>query len=843
MRVLLVDGREIQALLGRYDRAIDGLETDAIARIQSAFDSAFRGLEQELRTAYPELQAVGSLVVAQRKVLILDRLGSFLNLVNPSQAENYQRLLEELLQLSSATGGDLAGQLIQAYESTELQTFSGIPVEAIANQAAEGMRRLSRYSEDFRDRASIIIGMGLTQGWGAGRVATALRNELGLAKGKAETLARTEVLSALNQSAIARYQQNGIEYVQWAASPSEVCPFCVARNQQVFKASEIVFPPHPRCRCFLVCWSPFWQAKGLTDDQFAEEYRQQGIAELAAQGQRPNSGLAPFEKSAGLERPPQAAWTPGDAPLTPAPAPEPEPEPQPRRRAPKKPREFPLKRGLKKLEVVRSLGGSTGAELVRDPETEKLFVRKRGSSSEHLREEFAADQAYRAMGVNVPNAKLYETDDGPVKLAEFIQGRPLSDLNSRERQQAYEQLKQNYAADALLGNWDVVGLSQDNILVDAEGTAWRIDNGGSLRFRAQGGLKRGDQWNDYPTELWSLRDEGVNEQTTRVFGDLGHFEIVEQIEQLSRRRKSLLKAAPEDVRPTLKRRLDEMQRLARVSRTLEADQWKAEYISRFTKHSLGIRNAGMVDKLPERLDLAANNQLYDENNKLFDGLRDPDGVFGDIIRYINNSGGNYEIIDNWADAQAEDSWSDLPRAMKWEIAQSRNLPTDTYYWSEGEDDARSLHERFNKSYGEQAFQESLAAFHAWNYEQLQKMDMPNNDRKAGTFQVIRTESKKVVREINGFNPGQKKLTMQRGAAESTSMFSRVTVYGSEITVQEVPHHRVLGMYMQSRNTDTVGRGLFAGDSENELVALLEGIKFDYLKPEQWRDAEPNYKPG
>jgi hypothetical protein len=93
--------------------------------------------------------------------------------------------------------------------------------------------------------------------------------------------------------------------------------------------------------------------------------------------------------------------------------------------------EFP--KSLDKLETVRSLRGSTGAILVRDPATDRLFVLKRGNSADHLREEFAADMAYQALGVPVPKVKLYETPDGPVKLAEFIEdARPLSALRGAE---------------------------------------------------------------------------------------------------------------------------------------------------------------------------------------------------------------------------------------------------------------------------------------------------------------------------------------------------------------------------------------------------------------------------
>jgi hypothetical protein len=74
-----------------------------------------------------------------------------------------------------------------------------------------------------------------------------------------------------------------------------------------------------------------------------------------------------------------------------------------------------------------------------------------------------------------------------------------------------------FAMDAWLANWDVVGLSYDNLLVKA-GRAIRVDTGGALRYRAQGGLK-GDAFGKTVPELDSLRD-GTAAQTSAVFGNL-----------------------------------------------------------------------------------------------------------------------------------------------------------------------------------------------------------------------------------------------------------------------------------------------------------------------------------
>ncbi|MEO1399689.1 MAG: minor capsid protein [Cyanobacteria bacterium J06635_1] len=302
-------------LIDRYDRAVGELEADAIARVNDALDAAYRDLERELRATYPRLQSQGGLVAAQRRLLILDELGPLLQLVRPEQAQAYERMYQELIQLSSATGGEFAGQLIQAIDSEyPLRQFASVPIEAVALQAQDGVERLRRHSEDFRTRASAAVEQGLIQGWGAGRVSEILRRELGTTKGKAESIARTEVNSALNDAAQQRYKDNGVEYFQLVVTPSEgLCPYCAARNGNVYKAGEMRVPLHVRCRCVILPWSPQWQADGLVDDAFIQDYRQRNLNALKEAGQAPNNGPTYWERQAGLTGAPEPFWRPGRA--------------------------------------------------------------------------------------------------------------------------------------------------------------------------------------------------------------------------------------------------------------------------------------------------------------------------------------------------------------------------------------------------------------------------------------------------------------------------------------------------------------------------------------------------
>ncbi|MEM9945312.1 MAG: minor capsid protein [Cyanobacteria bacterium P01_D01_bin.36] len=306
--------RDAFLITDRYDRAINDLEADAIARLNAALDAAYKNLEKQLRASYSGLQSQGALVAAQRKLLIVDELSQALDLIKPDDEPSYQALLQDSIQASDDMGGLLADELIQAYESDfPLAQFARVPIEAAALQARDGVQRLSRHSQDFRTAASAVVEQGLIQGWGPSRVTDILRKEVGATKSKAETIARTEISSALNDAADQRYKDNGIEYFQLIVTPSDsLCPYCAARNGKVYKVGSMHVPIHVRCRCLKIPWSKSWQEKGITDDTFIQDFRDRTLADLAADGQAPNNGPTYWEKKAGLKTAPKPVWNPDD---------------------------------------------------------------------------------------------------------------------------------------------------------------------------------------------------------------------------------------------------------------------------------------------------------------------------------------------------------------------------------------------------------------------------------------------------------------------------------------------------------------------------------------------------
>lgn len=197
--------------------------------------------------------------------------------------------------------------------------------------------------------------------------------------------------------------------------------------------------------------------------------------------------------------------------------------------------EFP--RNIESLKRIKFLEGSTGPMLMQD-ENGKKWVVKEGASDGQSQAEFEADEAYRALGINVPASMMI---DGH-RVSEFIEGKPLGEwletASPDDKKKVLEEIRAGFAADAIFGNKDVVGLVKDNILVTPEGHAFRIDNGGSLGYRAQGEPDK--RFGAYPDELFSMRNSAPTYagkpdreySVGEIFGSLSELDVAWQIQDM-----------------------------------------------------------------------------------------------------------------------------------------------------------------------------------------------------------------------------------------------------------------------------------------------------------------------
>lgn len=101
--------------------------------------------------------------------------------------------------------------------------------------------------------------------------------------------------------------------------------------------------------------------------------------------------------------------------------------------------------------------------------------------------EAIANAIYRSLGFQAPESEVFEKDGKLHHAAKLFEGETFGKAGMTEDRA--KKILDGFAADVLLANWDVVGMTKDNILVGPTGRMIRIDNGGSLLMRAKAGRK------------------------------------------------------------------------------------------------------------------------------------------------------------------------------------------------------------------------------------------------------------------------------------------------------------------------------------------------------------------
>ena len=181
----------------------------------------------------------------------------------------------------------------------------------------------------------------------------------------------------------------------------------------------------------------------------------------------------------------------------------------------------------KKWKKVGDKAGSNEGGFFETPAGVKYYV-KVGDET-HLREELAAHRLYKAAGIRVPTVQLVQIGDRIGIASKVVDAKAVG----KDVLAKLKDVQNAFVVDAWLANWDVVGLSLDNIMVSGS-KAWRIDVGGALRFRAQGKPK-GSLFGSTVSEIQSLRNSNQNAQAAAVFEGITNSDLVAQIKKLETR--------------------------------------------------------------------------------------------------------------------------------------------------------------------------------------------------------------------------------------------------------------------------------------------------------------------
>lgn len=187
--------------------------------------------------------------------------------------------------------------------------------------------------------------------------------------------------------------------------------------------------------------------------------------------------------------------------------------------------------GVLHLSQMEKYGGRRGSNeggFYKDKTTGIEYYVKFPASEDIARNELLAAKLYQKAGIDVPELTLIQ-DGSRVGIASKI--KPGLRVSSPQDLAKALGSGSGYAVDAWLANWDVVGLGYDNLLLTEAGTAFRVDVGGALRYRAQGSLK-GKVFGEIVSELESLRDPAINPNSANVFKTLKQADLEEGVRKV-----------------------------------------------------------------------------------------------------------------------------------------------------------------------------------------------------------------------------------------------------------------------------------------------------------------------
>jgi SPP1 gp7 family putative phage head morphogenesis protein len=130
-----------------------------------------------------------------------------------------------------------------------------LPPERAAMQKIKdrNMMEIQGMTDELAKRMSRSLVDGFENGETINLLIRRVRTETDFSNQRAEVIARTETMRAVNGAAWDRYKQYGVEQVEWlTALDDRQCDECEELNGKIFPIDEAPdLPVHPNCRCTL----------------------------------------------------------------------------------------------------------------------------------------------------------------------------------------------------------------------------------------------------------------------------------------------------------------------------------------------------------------------------------------------------------------------------------------------------------------------------------------------------------------------------------------------------------------------------------------------------------------
>lgn len=263
----------VESVVRGVDRATRALERPVVRALRAYLVSAQARLVRELRPAYAQslgaaaAGAEGRILREARARALLAQTRAAIDALDLSTPRSgVSALLQRAIEDAYREGAREAAAMLESAArgftgpQSPVSFTAQLPLEAIQAQVTGSVDRLARYSGEATTRINQAVIDGLV----AGRNPTAVGREIravitGEARSRgglafqAETLARTEMMSAVTDARHSGFREAGVEFVAWVATPDErTCDVCASRSGNVYRLRDVVLPAHPRCRCVTV---------------------------------------------------------------------------------------------------------------------------------------------------------------------------------------------------------------------------------------------------------------------------------------------------------------------------------------------------------------------------------------------------------------------------------------------------------------------------------------------------------------------------------------------------------------------------------------------------------------
>ncbi len=247
---------------------------DKILRLSVRLEQLTKGATGDMLTELRLLQKqITELLAGTYPLATKKQMNEVKRLAKELTDTSYLAIADSLNEYSTATA--------TASSTTQLATFSalGLSVDKklqkkqIEKVVADSMQRimpdprnqqmtvgqiLERFYRNGSNSIQNVITRSYQEGTSISGITALIREQFGLQKRQAESMARTSILASANQSRDYVADSVGVDKAIWMATlDAKTCPYCQGQDGKCKDVDKIPHPPaHVNCRCVLLYLPP-----------------------------------------------------------------------------------------------------------------------------------------------------------------------------------------------------------------------------------------------------------------------------------------------------------------------------------------------------------------------------------------------------------------------------------------------------------------------------------------------------------------------------------------------------------------------------------------------------------